>query len=162
MRNPSDLSVLSDIFRCYADIQAVYVFGSVAAGTPHAESDLDLAIVPSRGGGTVRDYHLDILTDLARHGFCHVDLVFLDTPDIVLKYEAVRHNRLVYQREDFDRGSYYSLVVRQYFDFLPYLKVQREALKRRMLRGQHRGPAQAPEQTERVPDHSAHLTDVPL
>ncbi|NJN68649.1 MAG: nucleotidyltransferase domain-containing protein [Chloroflexaceae bacterium] len=153
MRNPSDFSVLPDIFRRYPDIQAVYVFGSVATGTAHAESDLDLAIVPAtRGeGGTVRDHHLDILdilTDLARHGFCHVDLVFLDTQDMVLRYEAVRHNILVYQREDFDRGSYYSLVVRQYFDFLPYLKVQREALKRRMMDGQHRGSEKAPEQTQ--------------
>ncbi len=65
-----------------------------------------------------------------------MDLVFLDTDDIVLKYEAVRHNRIVYQTEDFDRGALYAKVVRQYLDFLPYLKVQREAYKRRILDGQ--------------------------
>jgi hypothetical protein len=47
---------------------------------------------------------LDILADLARAGFCDVDLVFLDTYDIVLKYEAVRQNKLVYNRGDFDWG----------------------------------------------------------
>jgi len=129
-----DLEVLPKVFRKYPDIQAAYLFGSFAAGRVHEQSDLDLAIVPRRR--TIREKKLDILADLARCGFCNVDLVFLDTDDIVLKYEAVRHNRLVYQAEDFDRGAMYSRVVRQYLDFLPYLKVQREAYKRRILIGQ--------------------------
>ena len=128
-----DLKILPQIFRQYPDIQAVYLFGSTASGKVHRESDLDLAIVPRRG--TVRERRLDLLADLARHGFCDVDLVFLDTDDIVLKYEAVRQNRVIYQTEDFDRGGTYSLIVRQYLDFLPYLEVQRRAYKRRILDG---------------------------
>jgi hypothetical protein len=127
-----DLRILPGIFRHYPGIQAVYLFGSVAAGRMHAESDLDLAIVPS--DATVRQQRLDILADLARHGFDRVDLVFLDTDDIVLKYEAVRQNRLAYQTENFDRGALYSRIVRTYLDFLPYLDAQREAYKRRILR----------------------------
>lgn len=46
---------------------------------------------------------LDILAELAQAGFCNVDLAPLDTDDIVLKHEAVRQNRLVYQTDDFDR-----------------------------------------------------------
>jgi len=133
MRVP-DLQLLPEVFRRYPDVQAVYLFGSLAAGNVHGESDLDLAVVPCHS--SVRAKKLDILADLARCGFCNVDLVFLDTDDIVLKYEAVRQNRLVYQAEDFDRGAMYSRVVRQYLDFLPYLRVQREAYKRRILRGQ--------------------------
>ena len=128
-----DLKILPQIFRQYPDIQAVYLFGSTASGKVHRESDLDLVIVPRRG--TVRERRLDLLADLARHGFCDVDLVFLDTDDIVLKYEAVRQNRVIYQTEDFDRGGTYSLIVRQYLDFLPYLEVQRRAYKRRILDG---------------------------
>jgi predicted nucleotidyltransferase len=128
-----DLGILPQVFSQYPDIQAVYLFGSFASGNVHRESDLDLAIVPRHD--TVRESRLDILADLARHGFSRVDLVFLDTDDIVLKFEAVRQNRLVYQRDDFSRGAMYSQVVRQYLDFLPYLKVQREAYKRRILLG---------------------------
>ena len=72
----------------------------------------------------------------ARHGFCDVDLVFLDTDDIVTRYEAVRLNELVYAAADFDRGALYSSIVRQYLDFLPYLNVQRLAYKRSILGGQ--------------------------
>ena len=130
----SDLEELVNVFRAYPDVQAVYLFGSRAAGRAGAESDLDLAIVPRNSA--LRGRRLDLLADLAAHGFCNVDMVFLDTRDVVLRYEAVRLNQLVYQADDFDRGAMYSRVVREYLDFLPYLEVQREAYKRRILSGQ--------------------------
>ena len=129
-----DLSLLKEVFGRYPDVLAVYLFGSRVTGHPHRESDLDLAVLPR--DSSLRERRLDILADLARYGFSNVDLVFLDTDDIVLKYEAVKHNRVVYQAEDFDRGSTYSRIIRQYFDFLPYLEVQRAAYKRRILSGQ--------------------------
>ncbi len=97
------------------------------------ESDIDLGC--SEGEG-VRSEKLDMLADLADAGFCDVDLVFLPEDDIVLRFEAVRHNCIVYQRPDFDPGTLYSLTLRMYFDFLPYLRVQREAYKDRILHGQ--------------------------
>jgi predicted nucleotidyltransferase len=128
-----DIRTLEDVFRRYPAIQAVYVFGSTGSGKTHQGSDLDLAIV-SRSM-TLKDKKLALLTDLARCGFCDVDLVFLDTKDIVLKYEAIRQNRLIYAANDFDRGSMYSRVIRQYLDFAPYLETQRKAYKRRIERG---------------------------
>jgi len=128
------LDELPAIFARYPDVQAVYLFGSVAEGrvTPH--SDLDLAVVPC--SPRLRAQQLDILADLVEHGFDRVGLVFLDTDDIVLKYEAVRHQRLLYAAPDFDHPSYVSLILRMYWDFLPYLEVQRKALKQRLLHGQ--------------------------
>ena len=64
------------------------------------------------------------------------DIVFLDVNDIVLRFEIVKHNRVIYRTDDFDSGAMFSLTLRQYTDFLPYLKVQREALKKRILHGQ--------------------------
>jgi len=129
-----DVERLQAVFGAYPEIQAVFLFGSQASGAVHAESDLDLAVVPR--SSAARDFRLDILADLTRQGFDNVDLVFLDSDDIVLRHQAVRLNRLVYQVRDFDRGAFYSRVIREYLDFLPYLEVQREAYKRRLLRGQ--------------------------
>ena len=128
--NPKN-QINQNIFRKYPDIKAVYLFGSVGSGKTHRESDLDLAIVPS--SGNLRGKKLSILTDLARCGICNVDLVILDTDDIVLKYEAVRQNKLIYHTEDFNRGEMYSKTVRQFLDFERYLKVQRQERKRRIL-----------------------------
>jgi predicted nucleotidyltransferase len=140
-----DIRVLGDVFQRYPAIRAVYVFGSIGSGKTHQGSDLDLAIVPRTM--TLKEKKLLILTDLARRGFCNVDLVFLDTKDIVLKYEAIRQNRLIYAAHDFDRGSMYSKVIRQYLDFEPYLKTQRKAYKRRILRGSTGSHSKAIEQT---------------
>ena len=131
---PPDLHLLSQVFCKYPGIQAVYLFGSATSGRVNPESDLDLAIVSKHD--SIRERRMDILTDLACNGFCNVDLVFMGSEDIVLKYEAIRQNRLVYQTEDFDRGAMYSQIVRQYLDFYPYLKEQRKAYKRRILFGQ--------------------------
>jgi hypothetical protein len=132
MRHPP-LSILKTVFENYPEIQAVYLFGSSASGRANAESDLDLAVLAD--DTSLRGRKLDILTELAGKGFCNVDLVFLPADDIVLQHEAVRLNRIVYQRPDFDGPSVFSFFVRRYLDFLPYLKVQREAYKRRVLNG---------------------------
>jgi len=134
-----ELHALAAVFQQFSSIQAVYLFGSYAQGRPRADSDIDLAIVPRRG--VEPPDKLDVLTELARAGFDNVDLVILNvynfaTADLVLTYEAVRLNRLVYQTDDFERGSVYSKVVRHYLDFKPYLDVQRAAYKRRILHGQ--------------------------
>jgi hypothetical protein len=140
-----NIEALQEVFKRYPGIRAVYLFGSHVTGRMHQESDLDLAIAPRTS--EVRERKLDILADLVRAGFDHVDLIFLDIDDLVLKYEAIRHNRLIYQTEEFDRGALYSKIVRQYLDFLPYLEVQRAAYKRRILgqHGQEGSASQAPE-----------------
>ncbi|MCA1900000.1 MAG: nucleotidyltransferase domain-containing protein [Chloroflexi bacterium] len=130
-----DLSLLPEIFKKYPDIQAVYLFGSVASGKANSQSDIDLGVVPR--GPSLREKKLDILADLTGHGFNNVDIVFLDIRDVVVRFEAVRQNRLIYCAEDFDAGSFFSLTIRQYFDFLPYLKIQREAYRQRILQNGH-------------------------
>lgn len=122
------------VFSKYPHIQAVYLFGSWAEGRARPDSDVDLAILPRRG--EARPDKLEILADLAERGFCDVDLVFLDTPDVTLKHQAVRLNNVIYAAPDFERGETYSRVIREYLDFKPYLDVQREAYKRRLLNAQ--------------------------
>jgi len=55
---------------------------------PGAESDLDLAVLAD--GNSLCGRKLDILAELAKNGFCNVDLVILPSDDVVLQYEAVR------------------------------------------------------------------------
>ena len=133
MKNNPDIKLLKKVFKNFSEIEAVYLFGSTVTGKSHQESDMDLAIYPDTPG--LRKQKLAILTELARFGFCNVDLVIMDENDIVLQYEAVRQNILVYQTSGFDRGSTYSKIVRQYLDFYPYLTEQRKAYKKRILGG---------------------------
>ena len=134
MLTPSEIDHLIEVFRQFPEIRAVYVFGSAATGKRRPDSDLDLAILAEDESFQRRK--LDVLTELTRQGFDNIDLVFLNTADTVTQYEAVRLNKLIYSTADFDRGYYYSKIVRLYLDFLPYLDVQRKAYKQRLLGGQ--------------------------
>ena len=121
------------IFEKHSEVEAVFLFGSATTDKTHAESDLDLAILAN--DSSILKKRLDLLEALAREGFCHIDLVFIEDGDIVLQYEAVKNLRIIYKRDTFDLGTFFSRIVRQYFDFYPYLKVQREAYKERVLNG---------------------------
>ena len=129
----ADLGNLAGVFREFDGVMAVYLFGSLAEGKARPDSDLDLAVVPR--DSETRACKLDILTALTKLGFDSIDLVFLDTGDLFLSFQAVRHNRLVYAAPEFDHGSYFSLALRQYFDFEPYLRVQQAASARRLAGG---------------------------
>jgi predicted nucleotidyltransferase len=124
---------LNPVLDRYAAIEAAYLFGSHAHGRAKATSDIDLALVGSADRlGPVK---IDLLADLVAAGLDRVDLVLLDGADLTLRFEAVSPNCLVYAREHFDSGSYFSRTIREYFDFEPYLRIQRKALKERLLRG---------------------------
>jgi predicted nucleotidyltransferase len=118
----------------YPSIEAAYLFGSRAAGQARPDSDVDVALVGPRAELQARK--VEILAELVAEGVDEVDLVILDDADVVLRFEAVHHNCLIFARPDFDHGQYFSRTVREYFDFEPYLRIQREAFKRRLLSGQ--------------------------
>ncbi len=128
---PPNLDAISQVFSKYPSVQAVYLFGSYATGKIRRDSDVDLAVVPR--DSSAREQMLDIMADLVRHVYDRIDLVFLDTQDIVLLFESVRYNQVVYKTPDFDPGEYSSRIAREYWDFKPYLEVQRKVYKQRIL-----------------------------
>ena len=126
-------AVITRVLARYPAVQAVYLFGSHADGCANAQSDLDLGVV-----GSPEVLALDrvsMLAEFVNEGFDRVDLVFLDQADLVVRFEAVRRNCLLFRTPEFDHGSYVSRNLREYFDFEPYLKTQRLALKERLLSG---------------------------
>lgn len=118
----------------YPFIEAAYLFGSHAAGRARPDSDVDLAVVGPRA--ELQACKLEILAELVAEGVDRVDLVALEGADPVVRFEAVHPNCLVFARCGFDHGQYFSRTLREYFDVEPYLRIQRDAFKRRVLCGQ--------------------------
>src|SRR5690625_1677067 len=131
MLSKEKISKIKRVFNQYAEIKDVYLFGSRATGTANQERDFDLACYSNNI--SERSVKLEILKDLTAEGFDNIDLVMLAKADPVIKYEAVRLNRLIYSTGDFDRGETYSKIIREYLDLLPYLTVQRKAYKQKKL-----------------------------
>ena len=122
---------IDQVFPDFPNVVAIYLFGSVARGTPRADSDLDLALVTTEPLSPKQK--LDMYAALTKYGLDRIDLVVLDGTDIVVRFEAVTANRLLYAREGFDHGSFFSRAIREYLDFEPTLVTQRAALKQRLL-----------------------------
>ena len=125
---------VADVVSLFDEIQAAYIFGSIAEGRAGPNSDLDVGIVLR--GSAPRGLKLDVLEEMTRAGLESVDLVVLDDADPVLRFEAVRPNRLAFARPDFDHPSYFSLALRRCEDELHLLRWQRTALKKRLQRAE--------------------------
>jgi predicted nucleotidyltransferase len=112
---------LPEIFAAFPEARAVYLFGSYARGKANEHSDLDLAVFLKTG--TARRIKLDLLTVLAGQGFCDVDLVLLNDASPLLRFEAVKYNRLIYRAVGFDAAGFYSRIIREYLDIEPFLNL---------------------------------------
>ncbi len=130
MEHPEKLNkILAD----FNEIKAAYLFGSYADGQPTSNSDIDIGILFDEGFNRLKK--LDILTTLTQNGFDNVDLVILNNASLLVKYEVVKRNKLIYCRTDFDPSAYFSRIIRLFLDFKPYLEVQRMYLKERIING---------------------------
>lgn len=127
----TDLKQMSEIFANYTDVDAAYLFGSFAKNANIDESDIDIGLVGN--AKSISKEKINILADLAEKGFSEVDLVIFEKASLLLQYEIIRQNNLIYLKKDFDKGTLFSITLRKFWDFKPYLDVQRKAMKRRIL-----------------------------
>lgn len=124
---------LEGIFSRYDKIKVAYLFGSHAANKDNKLSDIDLGILLDDDYN--RDIKLSILADLAEVGLCNIDLVLLNEAPLMMKFEIVKYNNILFKRQDFNAAEYFSITVREYLDFKPFIEVQRRYFKERLLNG---------------------------
>lgn len=107
------------------DIDLVIVFGSVAGGVIHAESDLDLAVEGRRPLDLVS--LTNDITQLLRTDA--VDVVDLRRASPLLMMEIARGGRLLYERTPGSYAAFCSLAHRRYVDTTKLRLAQREAIQ---------------------------------
>lgn len=66
---------------------AIYMFGSQAQGTPHAQSDLDLAVLVAGYAAPLDLWRLS--SDLEAIAGCPVDLLDLRAANTVMQYQVI-------------------------------------------------------------------------
>jgi len=133
MLSEEHVDQLRSVFAEHPAVRAAYLFGSEATDRSQSNSDVDLAVVVDEGRWDSSD-KIQLITecmDAAERD--RVDIVVLNGAPLVLQFEAVRPNRPLYGAADFDHGDFFSRILRMYWDFVPYLRHQRKAYKRRLL-----------------------------
>ncbi|MFH1436512.1 MAG: nucleotidyltransferase domain-containing protein [Pseudomonadota bacterium] len=107
-------------------LRLVILFGSVAAGTSHGQSDIDL--------GFLFEGPVDILALTNRVtrllGADNVDVVDLGRASPLLRFAAARTGKVVHEKEKGMYNAFYSLAFRMYIDTAKLREAQRTALRK--------------------------------
>lgn len=119
------------VFSHYEEVEAVYLFGSAASKKITKPHDIDLGIVASNS--SLEKRKPELYADMVRQGLDRVDIVFFNSADLVLQFEIIHHNQLIYCKKSFKHAELFSKTIRKYFDIEPYLVRQQKAYKRRVL-----------------------------
>lgn len=101
---------------------AVYAFGSRVAGEERADSDLDLAVLLLAGSHLPVDEKLGIAHKLEEVAGCDVDLVVLNDARLPVRFEIIRHGRVLWEASQGERTDAEEIIVRDYLDFRPFLQ----------------------------------------
>lgn len=115
------------ILKGYADdVVAAYLFGSVARGTNHSRSDLDLALLFKSGAGPEQSaLETRLLYELELHVKRPVDLVNLENASPDLVHRVLRDGVLLLETDRRRRVEFEVRARAQYFDLAPLRKLYR-------------------------------------
>jgi predicted nucleotidyltransferase len=120
------------------EIQAAYVFGSVASGRVRPGSDVDIAVLlnpKSARLGSLR-YRLQLAAEIANAiGRSDVDLVILNDASPVLAHQVLSKGKLAFERSARARIEFQVRTVNTYLDTEPMRALYRQYLKKRIREG---------------------------
>ena len=134
---------LKSLGRIYPEIDAVYLFGSRAAGKSGPLSDVDIGVLLDTNRVRSKDLfrvRLNLITQAMEA--CRrsdVDLVLLNEAGPLLAYEVVSGGQLVYERSHQRRVVYEAGALQRYLDFQPFFYTARQYLKRHLREGTYGG-----------------------
>lgn len=116
-------------------VVAVYLYGSSITGRLRAESDIDIAILPSYR--TIDDERLiliskveSIITKLLGGKGIKREVSIVNLRDkflaLTLQYRIVTEGLLLYEKDKVERIEFENAIKSEHFDFLPYINSLRK------------------------------------
>lgn len=121
-----------------ARVVAAYLFGSIARGTGHSQSDVDVAVLyPADPPRTLAALPLDVQAGLERVLGAPVDVIVLNRAPVDLVHRVLRDGRLVFEGDRSARIRFEVRARNEFFDLLPILERYRRP---RLARPADRAP----------------------
>ncbi len=116
--------------RDHAGVVCVYLYGSLARGEAHRESDVDIAVLYVKDPPPTLDgLGGELGHSLERHLGKPVDLLVLNRAPVDLIHRVLRDGVLVYDRDPSARIRFEMQARNAYFDLLPYLRQYRRTTR---------------------------------
>lgn len=119
------------------NIKLAYLFGSRSKGTSVSESDFDIAVLFNERV----DFFLslkrlsELSLELAKFLPSHVDVISLNDASLLLKYEVIANNTLLYSDNEQKRIKYEVVIIKEYFDEEYTRRIYNNALYERIEQG---------------------------
>jgi len=129
------------VVRCASrrrEIQAAYVFGSVAAGRARVDSDVDLAVLVDRRvrPAQMLKYRLKLMGDLGSAlGRSDVEVVILNEAPPLLAHRILSQGKLVFERSASARVEFQVRTASRYSDLVPMFETHIRYLKKSVREG---------------------------
>ena len=107
-------------------VEAVYLYGSEAIGTPNNQSDIDIAVLFRNGINPKRrfDLRLNYIGFFSRLlGRNDVEVIDLDAVSLALQYSAVGPRKILFEKKRGNRRARFEAeVLSRYFDYRYYIR----------------------------------------
>jgi predicted nucleotidyltransferase len=129
------LKQIKDYFKDIEEVDAVYLFGSIASGRAETTSDIDIAILlkPEVNPYKPVDIQLKVMSDLGMLLKNQVDVVLLGDADPILEHQIRKHGKILIDKSPINRIAYEINARKKYFDFIYRHDNYMETLKNRIL-----------------------------
>lgn len=101
---------------------AIYAFGSRVGGAARSDSDLDIAVLLPAGSRLAVGERLAVVDKLEEIAGCDIDLVVLNDARLPVRFEAIRHGLVLWEKSFDERTDAEDVIVRDYLDFRPFLE----------------------------------------
>ncbi|MCL4424324.1 MAG: nucleotidyltransferase domain-containing protein [Firmicutes bacterium] len=109
-------------------VTAVYLFGSYLENREKAR-DIDLAVLLATTAKSQVDLFMDLYAPLAKEsGGLEVDLMFLNSASLPIRFEVVSTGKLVYCSDTDRLTDFLEDISREYMDFRFHLEMGRKEL----------------------------------
>jgi len=113
------------------EVVAAYLFGSVAAGTAHKFSDVDVALLltePAEAWAITLEAMGEAEAAFGRRA----DVVIINQAGLVFGFQILKTGRVFFERDKAARCDFEMLLRSQYYDYQPYLAYQQAEFLRRL------------------------------
>lgn len=130
----TELNINKDIFKKHK-VKLAYLFGSRAKGNAVKTSDFDIAVLfkePPADPLALRE-SMNLSLELSKFLPNKIDVISLHYAPLLLKYEVIAHNRILYCEGENERINFEVSVIKEYIDEEPIRNLYNEALYKRIL-----------------------------
>ena len=128
------IETIARVLRQGPPLRLAVLFGSVAKGTSHAKSDIDIAIWPL-DEALALGAELDLTAALARELRRDVDLVRLDRASTLVRWQVAKDGVLVLAEPRYEWSRFRAQAASEHADAGVSLRHAAELFRRRILRG---------------------------